>query len=91
LYKNAISFKDILIRYVFLIEFNVQIKGEINQTQIKILKIPMVDYFHLIHPSKYHVSIKKKTNHHPFTRNEMWSLYIEYLKIEFSSRDAFLK
>jgi hypothetical protein len=31
-----------------------KIKGEIhvNRVEIKILKIPMVDYFYLIHPSK---------------------------------------
>ena len=27
-----------------------KIKGEINQVQIIILKIPMVDYFYLINP-----------------------------------------
>jgi hypothetical protein len=33
-----------------------EIKGEINNVQMKILEIPTVDYFHLINPSKwYHV------------------------------------
>jgi hypothetical protein len=33
-----------------------EIKGKINQVQIKILKIPKVDNFHLINSSKrYHI------------------------------------
>ena len=51
LHENVISFKDILIKCAFPIDFNVKFNGEINQVQIKILKIPMVDYFYLINPS----------------------------------------
>jgi hypothetical protein len=39
------------------------IKGEINQVQIKILKIPMVGYFHLINPSKMILGSQNPTIH----------------------------
>jgi hypothetical protein len=40
-----------------------KIKSEINQTQIKILKIPMVGYFYLIYPSKWYHVYKNPTIH----------------------------
>jgi hypothetical protein len=38
-------------------------ESEINQTQIKILKIPMVGYFYLIYPSKWYHVYKNPTIH----------------------------
>jgi hypothetical protein len=40
-----------------------KIKSERNQTQIKILKIPMVGYFYLINPSKWYHVYKNPTIH----------------------------
>ena len=40
-----------------------KIKGEINRIQIKILKISMVSYSYLIHPSKWHQVHKNPTIH----------------------------
>jgi hypothetical protein len=54
-----------------------KIKGEINRVQIKILKIPMMGYSYLMHPSKMILGSQKSD--HPFTRYRIWSLYIAWI------------
>jgi hypothetical protein len=50
--KIFFSYTNTLIKCAFSHRLQCKIKGEINQTQIEIFKIPMVGHFYLINPSK---------------------------------------